>query len=104
MLRLCKAFNGCSFYYLASFIKHLLVKTAFSCLFLKCFIILASFSLMFLMDMFLLKKTYSCNKSIPVAFPSKILHARCMPSSVVEPVDTLQLPSLPTTEEIFPHH
>ena len=51
----------------ANLIKNLLVKTLFASyylklsppMFLKCFLILPNFSLMFLIDMFLIKKTCS---------------------------------------------
>ena len=35
MLRFCEARNECSFYFLASLVKNLLVKTVFSSYFLK---------------------------------------------------------------------
>ena len=51
MLRYCEACNGCSFYFLASLIKNLLVKTTFASyylklslrLFLKCFLMFVEF-------------------------------------------------------------
>ena len=63
----CEACNGCSFYFLASVIKNLLVKTVFPHyylklslpMFLKLFLILPNFSLTFLIDKFLTKLVYS---------------------------------------------
>ena len=63
----CEACNGCSFYFLASMIKNLLVKKQFfhiiiwnsACLFLKFFLILPNFSLTFLIEKFLTKLVYS---------------------------------------------
>ena len=51
MLRFCEACNGCSFYFLASLIENLQVKTVFASYYLKlslsmllkCFLIFAKF-------------------------------------------------------------
>ena len=60
-----EACNGCSFNFLASLIRNLLVKTYFTSYYLNLslpvysktfFYILSNFSLVFLIDMFLLKK------------------------------------------------
>ena len=63
IFRFCEAINGCVFYFHASLIKNLLAKTVFASyylkhslpMFLKCFFILPNFSLIFLIDMFLIK-------------------------------------------------
>ena len=64
MLRICKACNECSFCFLASLIKILVVKAVFASYYMKlglpmllrCFLILPNFSLMSLIVMFLIKK------------------------------------------------
>ena len=65
MLRFCEACNRCSFYFLASMIKICIVKTAFAGSYLKLcqpmFLKgLPTFSLMFLIDMFLIKENVYC--------------------------------------------
>ena len=64
MLRFREACNGCSFYFLACFDKIFAGKNSFVSvhlklslpMVLKCFLIFPNFSLMFLLDMFLIKK------------------------------------------------
>ena len=61
MLRFCEACNGYSFYFLADLIKSLLVKGVFASYYLILslpvlyFLFLLTFSLMFLIGMFLIK-------------------------------------------------
>ena len=67
MLRFCEACNGCSFYFLASLVKNILVKTVLASyylklslhMFLKCFLAFANFSLMSLIDRSLINNTYT---------------------------------------------
>ena len=55
-----EAYNECSFYFLASLIKNLLVKIVFASYYLKLSLpvssFLPNFSLMFLIDIILMKK------------------------------------------------
>ena len=68
MLRFCEACSKCYFYVVSGLIKNLLTKTVFSshCLklslpmFLKYFLILLSFSLMFLIGMLLIRRQGVC--------------------------------------------
>ena len=72
MLRFCEACNGCSFYFLASLIKNLLVETVVSSyylklslpMFLKCFLIFAYFQSRVSYRHVSHKKTCICNEVI----------------------------------------
>ena len=81
--KVCSAFvrHGCSFYFLVSLIKNVLIETVLSRyylrlilpLYLQCFLVFPNFSFRFLIDMFLISKT--CVRS---CLTKRMMNKSCM--------------------------